>query len=40
MEDMVQGQRWTSETEPELGLGVLVRIDARMVDVLYPAAMM
>jgi ATP-dependent helicase HepA len=31
------GQRWVSETEPELGLGVIERVEGRRVAVLFPA---
>lgn len=30
------GQRWISDAEPELGLGVLVEVDARTLSVLFP----
>lgn len=32
------GQRWISETEPELGLGLVVRTEGRQVMIRYPAA--
>ncbi len=32
------GQRWISETEPELGLGLIIDVAARAIQVLYPAA--
>ena len=32
------GQRWISETEPELGLGTILSVDARMVRVVFPAS--
>ncbi|MBU1238704.1 RNA polymerase-associated protein RapA, partial [Myxococcota bacterium] len=32
------GQRWLSETEPELGLGLVTEVDGRQVVVLYPAS--
>jgi ATP-dependent helicase HepA len=32
------GQRWISETEPELGLGLVVDVTARTIQVLYHAA--
>lgn len=31
------GQRWLSNTETELGLGAIIRIDFRSIEVLYPA---
>lgn len=33
-----KGQRWVSETEPELGLGVLFSFDARTVTLLFPGS--
>jgi ATP-dependent helicase HepA len=32
------GQRWISETEPELGLGILETVDRRQIRLLFPAA--
>ena len=32
------GQRWTSETEPELGLGAVVRVSSRTVTVTFGAS--
>ncbi|HEX2746813.1 MAG TPA: SNF2-related protein, partial [Verrucomicrobiales bacterium] len=34
----VAGQRWISDTEPELGLGIIEEVDAVMVAVHFPAA--
>lgn len=34
----VPGQRWTSDSEPELGLGIILRVEARRVEILFPAA--
>ena len=34
----VPGQRWISDTEPELGLGIIVEADAVMVAIDFPAA--
>jgi ATP-dependent helicase HepA len=34
----VPGQRWTSETEPELGLGTIIGVEGRTVTVLFLAA--
>ena len=31
------GQRWVSETEPELGLGTVVEVPERQVRLLFPA---
>ncbi len=30
------GQRWLSDTETELGLGVLIDVDERSVSILFP----
>ena len=38
MQNYLSGQRWISETEPELGLGLVVDITPRTVQVLYHAA--
>lgn len=37
MTDYAVGQRWLSETETELGLGIVVNIDYRLVTLFYPA---
>jgi ATP-dependent helicase HepA len=37
MKHLRPGQRWASETEPELGLGVVERADASRVKVVFPA---
>ena len=37
MEVFNPGQRWISETEPELGLGLVVKVAMRSVQILYPA---
>ncbi|MDA1044552.1 MAG: SNF2-related protein, partial [Verrucomicrobia bacterium] len=34
----IPGQRWSSDTEPELGLGVIQEADERQVTVVFPAA--
>ena len=34
----IPGQRWISNAEPELGLGTVVRIDGRTVQVLFATA--
>ncbi|HEX7769966.1 MAG TPA: RNA polymerase-associated protein RapA, partial [Dokdonella sp.] len=34
----VPGQRWISNAEPELGLGTVVRIEGRTVQVLFATA--
>ena len=33
-----KGQRWISETEPELGLGKVLRVEGRQVHIHFPAA--
>jgi len=38
MTDFRPGQLWTSGAEPELGLGVVVAVDARSVEVAFDAA--
>ncbi|VGO14138.1 RNA polymerase-associated protein RapA [Pontiella desulfatans] len=38
MQKYFKGQRWISETEPELGLGLVVDATARTVQVFYQAA--
>ena len=38
MQPYLSGQRWISETEPELGLGLVVDVTPRAVQVLYHAA--
>jgi len=37
MQPFVPGQRWLSTAEPELGLGTVLRADARQVQMLYAA---
>ncbi|MCV6625628.1 MAG: hypothetical protein OIF38_05995, partial [Cellvibrionaceae bacterium] len=32
------GQRWVSNTEAELGLGIIVDADERIVEISFPAA--
>ena len=32
------GQRWTSEAEPELGMGILLDVAGRSVRIYFPAA--
>ena len=38
MHDFVIGQRWISETEPELGLGILESVSRHQVSVLFHAS--
>jgi ATP-dependent helicase HepA len=35
---MKPGQRWVSDNEPELGLGILIEIDGDLVDLHFPAS--
>ena len=32
------GQRWISETEPELGLGILLKVEFKRLEITFPAA--
>lgn len=32
------GQRWISETEPELGVGIMLKVEFKRVEVMFPAA--
>ena len=34
----VPGQRWVSDSEPELGLGIILQIAAGRVEIMFPAA--
>jgi ATP-dependent helicase HepA len=36
MQDFAIGQRWLSDTESELGLGVLIDVDERTLSILFP----
>ena len=36
--DFYQGQRWVSESEPELGLGSVLQINARTVTIEFKAS--
>ncbi len=38
VENVIPGQRWISNTESELGLGLILNVDANRVHVLYPAS--
>jgi ATP-dependent helicase HepA len=38
MKQFIIGQRWISESEPELGLGVIVEVEAKTVTCFFPAA--
>lgn len=37
-EDLAIGQRWISETEPELGLGTLIAFDNRILDIKFTSS--
>src|SRR5437016_5850132 len=37
MQEFAVGQRWTSESEPELGLGLITAVDRLRVTILFPA---
>lgn len=37
MEAPVTGQRWTSQSEPELGLGIIANVEGALVEVCFPA---
>lgn len=37
MQDFVPGQRWLSETQAELGLGIVMSTDGRCVQIAFPA---
>lgn len=38
MQVFVRGQRWISDTETELGLGTVLKVEGRLVTILYPAS--
>jgi ATP-dependent helicase HepA len=38
MSQFTVGQRWLSETEPELGLGTVLNVQERLVGILFPAS--
>jgi ATP-dependent helicase HepA len=38
MQNPVSGQRWVSDSEPELGLGIILRVAAGRVEIMFPAA--
>ena len=37
MSEFSLGQRWLSETETSLGLGIITHIDGRQVTVMFPS---
>lgn len=38
MKQFIMGQRWISESEPELGLGVIVALESKTVTCFFPAS--
>ena len=38
MKQFIMGQRWISESEPELGLGVIIEVEGKTVTCFFPAA--
>ena len=38
MKSFLIGSRWISESEPELGLGVIIEIESKTVTCFFPAA--
>src|SRR5215204_4017264 len=38
MEKPIPGQRWVSDSEPELGLGIILKAEFGRVEVFFPAA--
>src|SRR5258708_39919896 len=38
MEQPIPGQRWVSDSEPELGLGMILKAEFGRVEVFFPAA--
>ncbi len=38
MNQPVPGQRWVSDSEPELGLGIVLKAEFARVELLFPAA--
>lgn len=38
MKQFIMGQRWISESEPELGLGVIVEVESKTVTCFFPAS--
>ncbi|MBK1853388.1 DEAD/DEAH box helicase family protein [Verrucomicrobiaceae bacterium 5K15] len=35
--DIAPGQRWISETEPELGFGIMLKVEFKRVELVFPA---
>lgn len=38
MKHFIIGQRWISESEPELGLGIIIEVEAKTITCFFPAA--
>ena len=38
MDQIVPGQRWVSDSEPELGLGIILKVQLTRVELFFPAA--
>ena len=38
MKTFIVGQRWISESEPELGLGLIVEVESKTLVVFFPAS--
>ena len=38
MSDFVPGQRWVVDAQPELGLGIIVSVEARTIQMVFPQA--
>ena len=38
MNELAIGQRWVSDSESELGLGMIIEVDRRLVSVSFPAS--
>lgn len=38
MKHFIMGQRWISESEPELGLGVIVEVESKTITCFFPAS--
>lgn len=38
MKQFIIGQRWISESEPELGLGVIIEVEAKTITCFFPAS--
>ncbi len=38
MQNFIRGQRWISDTESELGLGTIAKVEGRNISVIFPAS--